>query len=188
MKQIAIFASGTGSNARNIIKYFQGRNDIHVACIICNNPKAKVAEVAEEHHLPFHLINRNDLFETEQVLQLLKEYNIELIVLAGFLWKIPEYLLASYPKKIINIHPALLPKYGGAGMYGMHVHEAVLKAKEKETGITIHFLNEHYDEGEIILQKKVNIDENDTPDSIAQKVHALEFEWFPKTIDNILNS
>ncbi|MCY7410289.1 MAG: phosphoribosylglycinamide formyltransferase [Chitinophagales bacterium] len=187
MKRIAIFASGTGSNAKNIINYFSEKPEIKIECIICNNPKAKVIEVAKENNIQLYLITKKDLFDSESVVEILRQRKIDLVVLAGFLWKIPESMLTSFPNKIINIHPALLPKYGGAGMYGMRVHKAVIAAREKETGITIHYLNNHYDEGEIILQKKTSIDENDSAETIAHKVHLLEFDWLPQIIEEILS-
>lgn len=188
MKRIAIFASGTGTNARNIIQFFKNHPGIWVECIVCNNPKARVKEVAEEEAVPFHLISKKDLYETDQVIQLLKEGNIDLVVLAGFLWLIPVSLLQAFPDRIINIHPALLPKHGGPGFFGSKVHEAVISAGDKETGITIHFLNEKYDEGKTIFQKVIPVEAGDTAESLAQKVHLLEYEWYPRIIAELLSS
>jgi len=151
MKRIAIFASGTGTNTENIIEYFSTNPEIKIEFIICNNSKAKVIDVANEADIPYYLITKKDLYDNDRVLDLLKSSNIDLVVLAGFLWMVPEKILNAFPKKIINIHPALLPKYGGANMYGMKVHEAVIANAEKETGITIHYLNEKFDDGEIIF-------------------------------------
>ena len=188
MKHIAIFASGTGTNAKNIIKYFSQNPEVHIECIIVNNPKAKVIDVANEANVPYYLISKKDLFESDRVVELLKKSNVDLIVLAGFLWLIPKNLLKEFPNRIINIHPALLPKHGGPGYYGMKVHESVIAEKEKETGITIHYVNEKFDEGEIIFQKAIPVLEGDTAESIAQKVHKLEYEWYPKIIEQILAS
>lgn len=188
MKRIAIFASGTGTNAKNIIEHFRHNPKIKIECIVCNNPKARVIEVANEANIAYYLISRRDLYQTDHVLDLLANSKIDFIVLAGFLWMIPEKILNAFPKKIINIHPALLPKYGGAGMYGMRVAEAVITSKEKETGITIHYLNEKFDDGEIIFQKSIPVEEKDTPESLSQKVHGLEYEWYPKIIEQLLGS
>lgn len=186
MKRIAIFASGTGTNAKAIIQYFRHNPNVKIEAIICNNPAAKVIEVAQEFQIPYYLITKKELNETDHVLNLLKASGINLVVLAGFLWLIPENILQVFPKQIINIHPALLPKYGGPGMYGKRVHESVLIAHEKVTGITIHYLNELYDEGEIILQKSFTIEEDDTVETISKKVHELEHEWYPKVIEQLL--
>ncbi|HYV92303.1 MAG TPA: phosphoribosylglycinamide formyltransferase [Chitinophagales bacterium] len=188
MKHLAIFASGAGTNAKNIIQYFRHKPDIKIECIVCNNPKAGVLQVANEANIPYYLISKKDLYESDRVLDLLKSSNIDLIVLAGFLWMIPEKILSAFPDRIINIHPALLPAYGGAGMYGLHVHAAVVAAKEKETGITIHYLNEKFDEGEIIFRKSIPVEEDDTAETIAQRVQQLEYEWYPKIIELLLAS
>jgi len=186
MKHVVILASGNGSNARAILRYFRHNPDVKIESIICNNPKAGVIKVAQEFQVPYYLISRTDLYETDRVFDLLISSGVDLIVLAGFLWLIPEKILQAFPGKIINIHPALLPKYGGAGMYGKHVHEAVFNTKDIETGITIHYLNHEYDKGEIIFQKTCYIDESDTPETIASKVLELEHEWYPKVIDQLL--
>ena len=183
---IAIFASGAGSNARKIIEYFENKGlRIKVSLIVCNVPNAGVLEIAKEKGIPSLIINKSDFTATGYV-ESLQNADINFIVLAGFLWKVPEVLVRAYPKAIINIHPALLPKYGGKGMYGARVHEAVIAAKEKESGITIHWVNEHYDEGAIILQAKCSIDANDTADTLAIKIHALEHAHFAPNIEKLL--
>jgi len=184
---IAIFASGAGSNARKIIEYFENKGlRIKVSLIVCNVPGAGVLEIAEEKGIPSLMINKSD-FAANGYVESLKNAGIDFIVLAGFLWKVPEVLVRAYPKAIINIHPALLPKYGGKGMYGARVHEAVIAAGEKESGITIHWVNENYDEGAIIFQAKCSIDANDTADTLANKIHALEHAHFATTIEKLLD-
>lgn len=188
MTRIAIFASGRGSNAREIIKYFQSYNTISVSLIISNKQTAPVLDIGKQFDINTLVINRISFYESEDILKELSKHKIDFIVLAGFMWLIPKYLVQNYEGKVINIHPALLPKYGGKGMYGMNVHNAVHEAKEPETGITIHFVNEHYDEGNIIFQAKCSLDATDTPETIAEKIHQLEHQYFPKTIENtILN-
>jgi len=183
---IAIFASGAGSNARKIIEYFENKGlCIKVSLIVCNVPGAGVLDIAEEKGIPSLMINKSD-FAANGYVESLKNAGIDFIVLAGFLWKVPEVLVRAYPKAIINIHPALLPKYGGKGMYGAHVHEAVIAVGEKESGITIHWVNEHYDEGAIIFQAKCSIDANDTATSLANKIHVLEHAHFAPTIEKLL--
>ena len=186
MKKILLFASGAGSNVENIIQYFKNIPDIIIVGVFTNNPHAKVLDVAKAHNVPSLIFNRTELNEGF-VLKKVNELQPDLIVLAGFLWKFPEHIIAVYPNKIINIHPALLPKYGGKGMYGMKVHETVLENKEKETGITIHYVNEHYDEGEFILQKKVNIESCVSAEEIVAKVQELEHKHFPEVIEKLLN-
>ncbi len=181
---IAIFASGTGTNARKIIEYFE-KGSIKVSLIVCNVPGAGVLEIAKEKGIPSLLINKNDFINTGYV-ESLQNAEINFIVLAGFLWKVPEVLIKAYPKAIINIHPALLPKYGGKGMYGSRVHEAVIAANEKESGITIHWVNENYDEGAIIFQEKCSINSSDTAETLANKIHALEHTHFAPTIEKLL--
>jgi len=185
MKRIVIFASGSGTNAENIIKYFQKSNVANVVRVLSNKKDAKVLERSNSLNVSCMYFSRNDLYDSDKVLNLLIE-EADFIVLAGFLWRVPENIIKLFSNKIVNIHPALLPKYGGKGMYGMHVHNAVIANKEKETGITIHYVNEHYDEGAVILQKKVSVDESDTPESIAKKIHQLEYKYFPKVIEEIL--
>lgn len=186
MKKILLFASGTGSNVENIIQYFKNHHDIIVVGVFTNNPQAKVLERAKKYNVPTLTFNREELSEGF-VLDKINELQPDLIVLAGFLWKMPEQIVAAYLNKIINIHPALLPKYGGKGMYGMKVHQTVLDNQEKETGITIHFVNEHYDEGEFIFQQKVAIDDCTTPEDIVAKVHELEHKHFPEIIKKLLS-
>jgi len=188
MKRIAIFASGSGTNAENIIRYFQERNNASVVQVLTNNQHAKVLERAKTHKISAFSFNRTALYRSDNVLNLLQSAQIDLIVLAGFLWKFPEHILAAFPNKVLNIHPALLPKYGGKGMYGSHVHTAVVANKEKESGITIHFVNENYDEGAIIFQATTNLTETDTPESVAKKIHQLEYKHFPEVIEHVLTS
>jgi len=183
---LAIFASGTGTNAARIIDYFRGTVNVKVCLIVCNKPGAGVLGVAEKEGVPTLLIEKEHFFRGGAYVDELKGKNIDLIVLAGFLWKIPEALVRAYPGRIVNIHPALLPKYGGKGMYGRHVHEAVIAAGEKESGITIHWVDEHYDHGEPIRQVKVIVEPGDTPETLAKKIHLLEYEHFPKVIEEVL--
>ena len=187
MTNIAIFASGTGTNTINIIQYFLHSEQIRVGAIFCNSNTAKVIERASEYNINCHIFSKEELNDKEGVYRILKEENIDFIVLAGFLQLIPEHIINHYNNKIINIHPALMPKFSGKGMYGMNVHKAVIEAKEKETGITIHLVNEQYDEGAIIFQAKCQVTESDTPESVAEKVHALEYEFFPKVIEEYIN-
>ncbi|WP_026754410.1 phosphoribosylglycinamide formyltransferase [Sediminibacter sp. Hel_I_10] len=188
MKRIVIFASGSGSNAENIITYFQNREDASVEMVLANTPKAMVLERAKRLKVSAFAFNRIAFTETQDVLHLLLSKTPDLIVLAGFLWKFPEHLIQAFPNKIINIHPALLPNYGGKGMYGMHVHEAVVANKEVETGISIHYVNENYDEGAIIFQAKCDVLDTDSAQDVAQKIHALEMEHFPKIVAQVLES
>jgi len=185
-KHIAIFASGRGSNAQAIIDYFKENATIKVALIVTNNKTAGVIQIAKDNRIPFDIISPPELKVEEEILDLLEVYQIDLIVLAGFLLLVPAYLINAYPNKIINIHPALLPKYGGKGMYGMKVHEAVIANKETETGITIHYVNEKYDEGEYIAQFRCHVEPSDSAESIASKIHQLEHEHYPKVIEKIL--
>jgi len=185
MKRIVIFASGSGTNAENIIKYFQKSNIARVVRVLSNKKDAKVLDRSSTLNISNMYFSRTDFYDSDKVLNLLIK-EADFIVLAGFLWRVPEKIIALFPKKIINIHPALLPKYGGKGMYGMHVHKAVIDNNEKETGITIHFVNENYDEGAVIFQDKVKVDKEDTPESIAQKIHQLEYKYFPEVIKKVL--
>lgn len=185
MKQIAIFASGEGTNTQHIIDHFKGSNVV-IKLLVCNRPDANVLKRAENEGIPVLLVDKDSFYNGGSVLKRLLTEPPDLIVCAGFLWKIPDNLLKAFPYKIINIHPALLPKFGGKGMYGMHVHKAVLEAGEKESGITIHYVNEHYDEGKVILQKKCEIQNGETPEALAQKIHELEHTWYPKTIQSLL--
>jgi phosphoribosylglycinamide formyltransferase-1 len=189
---VAIFASGAGSNARKIIEYFEGgganagsNTRIKVSLIVCNVPGAGVLEIAKEKGIPTLLINKEEFARTGYV-ESLRNADIHFIVLAGFLWKVPAVLVNAYPRSIINIHPALLPKYGGKGMYGARVHEAVIAARENESGITIHWVNEQYDEGAIIFQATCLVESGDTPAMLANKIHALEHAHFAPTIEKLL--
>ena len=186
-KKIVIFASGTGTNAENIINYFERESDeIKVSHVLSNNPKAEVLERAHLHNVTVAHFDKFSFYQSQEVLDLLKEIDPDLIVLAGFLWKIPGFLIEAFPKKIINLHPALLPKYGGKGMYGDHVHKAVLKNNEEKSGITIHYVNEVYDDGEIIFQVEADVESNDTLRSLRDKIHVLEYRNFPKVIHKLL--
>ena len=186
MKRIVIFASGSGTNAENIIKFFHNRDNVSVIQVLTNNPRAKVIDRCKSLNISCISFNKVAFVHTNDVLELLELKKPDLIVLAGFLWKIPEKILKSFPNKVINIHPALLPKYGGKGMYGMHVHHAVINNKEPETGITIHYVNENYDEGAIIFQAKCEVISSDTAEKVAEKIHGLEMVHFPKVIHNLL--
>lgn len=186
MKNIAIFASGNGSNAEQISKYFLNKPSGKVKLILANNPNAGVIERAEKLGIVSVIFDRSTFYFSDEIVDTLNENEIDLVVLAGFLWLIPANILAAYKGRIVNIHPALLPKYGGKGMYGSHVHEAVIATGEKKSGITIHFVNEKYDDGQIIFQAEVNIEKGETPDSLAQKIHLLEYEHFPKIVEKVL--
>jgi phosphoribosylglycinamide formyltransferase-1 len=185
MKKIVVFASGSGTNAENIIKYFAQTKIASVVSVFTNNASAKVIERAKNHQIPVEIFAKNELLE-RNVLQKIEKIDPDLIVLAGFLLKFPDNIIEKYPNKIINIHPALLPNYGGKGMYGMHVHRAIVNNKEKETGISIHYVNEHYDEGGIIFQANVALTDEDTPEKVAEKIHELEQKHFPEIIHKIL--
>ena len=184
--RIAIFASGTGSNAANIIEYFNGHPTIEVALVISNRDSAWVLEIAERAGIPSRVVKKAAFSDEDLVLGILDEFRIDFIALAGFLLLVPKYLIRKYPYRIVNIHPALLPKYGGKGMYGMHVHEAVKAAAEKESGMTIHFVNERYDEGAIILQRRTPLHPDDTPEDIARKVLKLEHAYFAPAIEGCI--
>jgi phosphoribosylglycinamide formyltransferase 1 len=186
MKNIAIFASGSGSNTQNIIEHFSNHKSINVTVILTNNPKALVIQRAIFFNVPYFIFDRDDFYNKNTVLDFLSKNKIDFIVLAGFLWLIPDAIISAFPDKIINIHPALLPKYGGKGMYGEKVHRAVLENKECETGITIHYVNKFYDQGTIIFQEKCKIESGDTIDSIASKVHQLEYKFFPTIIEKMI--
>lgn len=188
MKRIVIFASGSGTNAENLIKFFHNRENASVIQVLTNNPRAKVLDRCKKLNVNALSFNKIAFTKTNDVLDLLKNKQPDLIVLAGFLWKFPENILAHFPNKVINVHPALLPKYGGKGMYGMHVHEAVVNNKEKETGITIHYVNEHYDEGAIIFQAKCKVNPTDSAEDVAEKIHLLEMKHFPEVVNDVLFS
>ncbi|WP_397444644.1 phosphoribosylglycinamide formyltransferase [Polaribacter sp. R77954] len=187
MKRIVVFASGSGSNAENIIKFFNHTKTAKVTKVLCNNERAKVFERCKRLNVACLLFDKKDFILSDTILNLL-EKEADYIVLAGFLWKIPAKIIASFPNKIINIHPALLPNYGGKGMYGMHVHKAVAANNEPETGITIHYVNENYDEGATIFQAKTELSIDDTPAIIAGKIHLLEQQYFPKVIEEVILS
>lgn len=183
--RIAIFASGSGSNAENIIRYFSNHPNFVFPVILSNNEKAFVHERAKKLGVPSVTFSKEDFLKGEKILNFLQEQKIDAIVLAGFLLQVPLLVIDAYPQKIINIHPALLPKFGGKGMYGMRVHEAVKEAGETETGITIHYVNNEYDAGEIIFQAKCPVLPEDTPETIAKKVHELEYQYYPRVIEKI---
>ena len=183
---IAILGSGNGSNAQRIAEYFKDNSQIKISTIISNKKDAYIITRAEDLNIPCRYFNRNDFYNTDNVLNYLKEKEIDYVILAGFLWLVPDNLLKAFPQRIINIHPALLPNYGGKGMYGSHVHESVIANKEKESGITIHFVDENYDQGQTIFQAKCQINPDDTADTLAQKIHLLEYEYFPKVIEQVV--
>jgi phosphoribosylglycinamide formyltransferase 1 len=186
MNRIAIFASGSGTNAENIIRFFRPKENIDVSLVLCNKSGAKVIERAEKLGVETFTFTKDDLYHSDRVIQALRDQQVSHIVLAGFLWLVPESLLREYPGAIVNIHPALLPKYGGKGMYGNKVHEAVIANGERESGITIHYVNEKYDDGNIIFQAKCAVDKNETPDSLAAKIHQLEYEHYPRVIEEVI--
>ncbi len=186
MKRIIIFASGSGTNAENIIKHFQETKKAVITQVLCNNQRAKIFQRCIPLKTNCLLFDKQDFINSDTILDLLNK-NADFIVLAGFLWKIPKKIIDAFPNKIINIHPALLPKYGGKGMFGMNVHKAVKENNEQETGITIHYVNENYDEGATIFQTKTTITSNDTPEDIASKVHQLEYKYFPKIIEQVIS-
>ena len=187
MKRIVIFASGSGTNAENLITFFHNRKNVSVIQVLTNNPHAKVLDRAKKLGVSALSFNKIAFTETNDVLNILKANNPDLIVLAGFLWKFPETILKEFPNRVINIHPALLPKYGGKGMYGKFVHEAVVTNKEKETGITIHYVNENYDEGAIIFQAKCEVKPSDSAEDVAAKIHDLEMNHFPEVVNSLIN-
>ncbi|AWO01304.1 phosphoribosylglycinamide formyltransferase [Chitinophaga alhagiae] len=186
MKNIAIFASGTGSNAQKIIDHFRSSGLARVSVILSNKADAGVLTIAEREQIPAVVIDKEQFFRGDTYVKLLQELGTDLVVLAGFLWKVPANLVQAFSGRIINIHPALLPKFGGKGMYGHFVHEAVLAAGEKESGITIHYVNEKYDDGGVILQERCAILPEDTPDTLARKVQVLEHQWFPLIVERLL--
>ncbi len=185
-KRIAIFASGSGSNAQKIMEHFKRSSEAEVVLILTNNPQAYVLQRADNFEIPSHIFSRNEFYETDNVIRLLKNLQVDLVVLAGFLWLVPASLLQAFPNKIINLHPALLPKFGGKGMYGDHVHKAVLAAAEPESGITIHFVNEKFDEGEILHQSRFKIEPGDNLEMIKFKGQQLEHLYFPRVIESLL--
>lgn len=184
MKRIAIFASGSGTNAQNIIEYFKSSREITVDSLWSNNEDAYALIRAEKLGVETFTFDRDDFYHSIEILDALSDRKVDMIVLAGFLWLVPNYLTEEFTT--INIHPALLPKYGGKGMYGKFVHESVLKNKEKESGITIHYVNEKYDAGSVVFQATCEVLPNDTPESLAERVHKLEYEHFPRVVEEIL--
>lgn len=187
MTNIAIFASGEGTNAERIIEHFSGSSKVKISWVVTNREDAGVVKRAAKHRKGVQIISRYVLENyTEKFVEFLKVEKVDLIVLAGFLLKVPEKLVAAFPYRIVNIHPALLPKFGGKGMYGLHVHKAVIEAKETESGISVHYVNEEYDRGEIILQEKILVGEHETPESLAHKVQALEHRFFPLAIEQVV--
>jgi phosphoribosylglycinamide formyltransferase 1 len=188
MKRLAIFASGNGSNAQAIVEYFSESREACIVLILTNRKDAFVIERAKALNIPVRVFNREDFYKTEVITQLLINEHIDLVVLAGFLWLLPPSLIQAFPDRIINIHPALLPKYGGKGMYGDKVHAAVIEAGEKESGISIHYVNEHYDQGKVIFQARCEVEINDTPDSLAAKIHKLEYAHFASIIHQVLKT
>ena len=186
MKRIAVFASGSGSNAENIVKFFRNNDLARVTIILSNKKDAYVLERAQQLGVPSISFNREDFYNSNKIVRTLEEQEIDMVVLAGFLWLVPQSLIDKYDGRIVNIHPALLPKYGGKGMFGMNVHNAVVAEKETETGITIHYVNGRYDEGNVIFQAKVSVNPSDTPEMVADKVHHLEYEHFPKIVEKLI--
>jgi phosphoribosylglycinamide formyltransferase-1 len=187
MKKIAVFASGSGSNAEVIAEYFIKSNSVEINCILTNNKDAFVLERSQNLNIQSFIFTKDDLNNNSGVLNLLNQRKVDFIVLAGFLWLMPNSIVNAFTGRIVNIHPALLPKYGGKGMYGMKVHQTVIDNKEKESGITIHYVNEKYDDGDIILQVRCKVDPNDTPESLAKKIHVLEHTHYPRVIDQLIS-
>jgi phosphoribosylglycinamide formyltransferase 1 len=183
MTRLAIFASGSGTNAENIIRYFQNKPWISITCVCTNRPDAYVIERVKKYEIPVLVFSREGFYQTGEVLDYLKQKGTDWIILAGFLWLIPTDLIESYPSKIINIHPALLPKFGGKGMYGPRVHEAVINSRETHSGITIHYVNPEYDKGSIIFQSSCPVNPDETPESLADRVHELEYLHYPRIIE-----
>jgi len=183
VKRIAIFASGNGTNAQRIAEYFMDKNEIEICLILTNKKDAGVLKRADNLGIKSEVFNRDGFKEGQKVDNLLQKHKIDLLVLAGFLWLVPAFLIDKFPNRIINIHPALLPKYGGKGMYGMNVHKAVIENKEKQSGISIHYVNNKYDEGQIIFQARFDISDGETPESLANKIHQLEYEHYPLIIE-----
>jgi len=185
MIRLAIFASGEGTNAQRFIEYYKSRQDVNISLIVTGNPNAKVIKRAVDMGIPYLVIEKNAFYNTGDVVAILKQ-KADFIVLAGFMWMVPVNLIKAFPNKMVNIHPALLPKYGGKGMYGLNVHRAVIANKEKRSGITIHFVNENYDEGKIIYQAECKVEEMDTPETLANRIHALEHEYYPVIVERLL--
>lgn len=188
MRHIAIFASGSGTNAENIIRYFSNKNSAKVSLVLSNKPQALVIKRAEALKVPALFFDRDDFYSNGKVLQYLESYSVDFIVLAGFLWLVPADIISKYAGRIVNIHPALLPSYGGKGMFGDVVHTEVIRNGEKESGITIHYVNNRYDEGDIIFQARCPVSPEDTPETLAKKIHELEYRHFPGVIENLVTS
>ena len=186
MIRLAIFASGAGSNAKQLIEYFRVHPQVRVTLIVCNKQGAGVLEIAKHASIPVLMIDKENFYRGNACVPELRQAGIHWIILAGFLWKIPEQLIEAYPRRIINIHPALLPKYGGKGMYGNHVHQAVLNANEQQSGITIHYVDEHYDHGDVIFQATCSVERKDTAETLAAKVHLLEHLHYPVIIEKVV--
>lgn len=186
MRNIAIFASGSGTNAENIIRYFSNKNSAKVTLVLSNKRQALVLKRAEALNINTLFFDRNDFYTSGKVSGWLKKYSIDFIVLAGFLWLVPADIIESYKGRLVNIHPALLPSYGGKGMFGAVVHRSVIANHEAESGITIHLVNERYDEGDIVFQARCKVDPDDTPESLALKIHQLEYKYFPAVIEKLV--
>lgn len=186
--KIAIFASGSGTNAEKFFEKFKDHPEAEVSVLLTNNPKAGVIARAERFGIPAKIFDKPTFTQTDQIVHYLQEIGVEFIVLAGFMWLVPANLIQAFPNRMVNIHPALLPAYGGKGMYGMYVHQAVKEAGEKSTGITIHYVNEKYDDGQIVFQTSCIIDTEDTPEDIANKVHALEYQYYPKVVEELIKN
>lgn len=185
-KRIAIFASGGGTNAENFFEYFKNSLTIEITALFSNNPQAYALQRAKNHQIEHQVFNRDQFYKSGKLLETLRDKEIDFIVLAGFLWLVPQSLVEAYPDRIINIHPALLPKYGGKGMYGMHVHEAVKRNCETESGITIHLVNEVYDDGKVLFQQSTPLTIEDSPEKIAEKIHELEYRFFPDVVESYI--
>ena len=186
MKNIAIFASGSGTNAENLVHFFRTDPIVRVGLVLTNNQNAGVIRRAQSNDIETLVFSRTEFYESEKILNLMKQRGIDFVVLAGFLWLVPDNILKTFENKVVNIHPALLPNYGGKGMYGRHVHEAVIANGEKESGITIHYVNARYDEGDIIFQARCKVKSDDTPESLASRIHQLEYEHFPQVVEKLL--
>lgn len=185
MHRIAIFASGEGTNARNFVEYFKHSKDIRIALIVSNKREAGVVQMAKDAGIEVLIVDKESFYTSDKVVDELRQ-KADFIVLAGFLWMIPDNICMAFAGKMVNIHPALLPNYGGKGMYGANVHEAVIANKEKESGITIHYVNDRYDEGKVIFQAKCKVEASDTPQSLAQKIHELEYKFYPSIVEKLL--
>ncbi len=188
VRKVVIFASGAGSNAQKILEYFRNSTTIKIVLLVCNKPGAGVLAIAREEHLPVLMIDKERFFRGDGYVRDLQNKGTDLIVLAGFLWKIPSTLIQAFPRQIINLHPALLPRYGGKGMYGHFVHESVLASGDPESGITIHFVNEKYDEGELIFQSSCRVNKSDSPGDLAARIQQLEHRYYPRVIEQLLES